>query len=94
MEPARVEGERQKIYIKVGKDMQQRAKEVLLTLKEKNKELSDSIDNYAGLVAKELDIPVDIAKTVVLTDLCKENEKKLILLGLFGLDTLKENGLI
>lgn len=74
--------------------MKEKAKEILLKLKEKHKELSDSIDDYARLVSKELDIPEDIAKTVVLDDITNKHLKRLLLVELFNEDILKDNGLI
>ena len=74
--------------------MKEKAKEILLKLKAKNQELSDSIDNYANLLSKELDIPESIAKTVVLDDITNKHQKKLLLVELFNEDVLKENGLI
>ena len=74
--------------------MKEKAKEILLKLKEKNEFISNEIDSYAKLLASELDIPEDIAKNCVLDDLSNKYQKKLILLELFATDTLKENGLI
>ena len=70
--------------------MKEKAKEVLLSLKAKNEELSRSIDEYSLEVAKNLEIPLDIAKTLVLSDITNKYEKKLILIGLFGENTLKD----
>ena len=74
--------------------MKEKAKEILLKLKGKHKELSDSIDNYANLLSKELDIPEQIAKTIVLDDITNKHQKRLLLTELFSEDILKENGLI
>lgn len=74
--------------------MKEKAKEILIKLKAKYKELSDSIDDYSKLVSKELDIPETIAKTVVLDDITNKYQKQLLLYELFNEETLKENGLI
>lgn len=74
--------------------MKEKAKEILLKLTQKKKELSDSIDSYSNLVAKELDIPEEIAKTIVLDDITNKYQKQLLLYELFSEETLKENGLI
>ncbi len=74
--------------------MKEKAKEILLKLKQKKQELSDSIDAYSNMVAKELDIPEEIAKTVVLDDITNKYQKQLLLYELFSEETLKDNGLI
>ena len=70
--------------------MKERAKQVLMELKEKNKELSDAFDAYVKKIAEELEIPESIAVSLVTTEMVNRNEKKLILHDLFSKVTLDE----
>ena len=70
--------------------MKERAKQVLMELKEKNKELSDAFDAYVKKMAEELEIPESIAVSLVTTEMVNRNEKKLILHDLFSKVTLDE----
>lgn len=70
--------------------MKEKAKEILLKLKEKNKVLSDSIDDYVKAVAKELEISDEIASRLVMTEIVNKNQKQLILSQLFSPSTLNE----
>ncbi len=70
--------------------MKEKAKEILLRLKEKNKVLSDSIDDYVKAVAKELEISDEIASSLVMTEIVNKNQKQLILSQLFSPSTLDE----
>ena len=70
--------------------MKERAKQALLELKEKNKDLSEAFDAYVKKLAEELEIPESIAVTLVTTELVNANERKLILHDLFSKATLDE----
>ena len=71
--------------------MKEKAKEIFNKLKEKNKELSDIINEYVDSLSVDLEIPREIAVTLVTDQLVVENEKKLILHGLFSKYTLEQN---
>ena len=70
--------------------MKERAKQALLELKEKNKDLSEAFDAYVKKLAEELEIPESIAVTLVTTELVNANERKLILHDLFSKTKLDE----
>jgi len=71
--------------------MKEKAKEIFNKLKEKNKELSDIFNEYVDSLSVDLEIPREIAVTLVTDQLVVENEKKLILHGLFSKYTLEQN---
>jgi len=70
--------------------MNEKSKAIFLELKENNKDLSDSFNEYVDNLAEKLDIPRDIAVTLVTTELVNKYEKQLILKGLFSKMTLDE----
>ena len=69
--------------------MREKAKKILLKLKEKNKALSDSFDDYVKILSEELEIPKDIAITLVTDELVNKYQKDLILRDLFSRATLE-----
>ena len=70
--------------------MNDKAKEVLLRLKEQDAELSKSFEAFVDAIVRELEIPRNIAVTLVTTEMVNKNEKKLILYDLFSEKTIKE----
>ena len=71
----------------------ERAKKVLEIFKEHDQELKDKFDSYVALLKEELEIPEDIATSLVTTELVKRNKKKLILFEMFSKQTLEENNI-
>ena len=69
--------------------MKEKAKEILLKLKEKDKALSVAFDDYVELLVKELEISKDIAVTLVTDELVNNYYKDLILRDLFSKTTLE-----
>lgn len=69
--------------------MNEKAKEVLLSLKEQDAELAKSFDAYVDALVKNLEIPRNIAVTLVTTEMVNKNETKLILYDLFSEKTIK-----
>ena len=69
--------------------MNERAKEIFLELKEKNKVLEVAFNEYVDSLTKDLEIPRDIAVTLVRDELVNRYEKDLILRQLFSDMTLK-----
>ena len=69
--------------------MKEKAKKILLKLKGQNKVLSDSFDDYVSSIVKELEIPKDIAITLVTSELVNKYHRDLILHELFSNATLK-----
>ena len=75
----------------MGAIMKEKAKEIFNQLKEKNEELNDSFNAYVDSLTENLEIPREIAVTLVTEELVNANQKKLILHGLFSKWTLEEN---
>lgn len=71
--------------------MRERAKEILLKLKNEKKEFSEAFDNYVKHLADELEIDERLAVTLVTDELINNNERKLILHDLFSKATLEQN---
>ena len=69
--------------------MRERAKEILLKLKENNVALKTAFDEYVEQLSKELERPKDIAVTLVTSELVNQHEKELILHELFSKFTLE-----
>ena len=69
--------------------MNEKAKEVLLRFKELDAEFSKSFDAYVDALVKNLEIPRNIAVTLVTTEMVNKNETKLILYDLFSEKTIK-----
>ena len=72
--------------------MRERAKQTLLKLKEKDKAIEKIFDEYVSDLEKELEIPKELAATLVADELTNRFEKKLILHSLFNPFVLEENG--
>lgn len=72
--------------------MKERAKKALAKLQQQNVELKRSFDAYVNKLVDELEIPKDIAVTLVRDELVNKYEKELILKDLFSKHTLKDNG--
>ena len=68
--------------------MNERAKEVLLRLKKLDKEFSDSFEAYVDSLTKELEIPREIAVTLVTDECVNKYQRQLILHDLFSEMTL------
>lgn len=74
--------------------MRVKAKQIFLSLKEKNEILSKAFDEYVETLTSELEIPKQIAVTLVTDELVNKYEKDLILRDLFSrltLDNIKNN---
>lgn len=69
--------------------MRDKAKAALEELKTIDKDLLDKFNSYVANLKEELEIPEEIAVTLVTDKLIKINEKKLILYSLFGKDALE-----
>lgn len=69
--------------------MREKAKKILLKLKEKNKALSDSFDDYVKILSKELEIPRELTITLVTDELVNKYQRDLILHELFSKSTLE-----
>ena len=69
--------------------MKEKAKRILIELKEKNKALSEAFDEYVKSLSDELEIPKDIAITLVTDELVNKYQKDLILRDLFSRATLE-----
>lgn len=69
--------------------MNERAKQIFNELKRNDAELSKLFDVYVKKLSNDLEIPEDIAVTLVTDELVNRYEKKLILKGLFGKQTLE-----
>ena len=69
--------------------MKEKAKRILIELKEKNKVLSEAFDEYVKSLSDELEIPKDIAITLVTDELVNKYQKDLILRDLFSRATLE-----
>ena len=70
--------------------MRERAKEILIRLKEKDELLSKAFDEYVQLLVKELEISERIAITLVTDELVNSFQKDLILRDLFSKSTLEK----
>ena len=70
--------------------MNERAKEIFLDLKAKNKVLEDAFNEYVDSLTTSLEIPKEIAVTLVRDELVNRHEKDLILRQLFSDMTLKD----
>ena len=71
--------------------MNEKAKKIFIELKEQDKDLSDSFNVYVDSLAERLDIPREIAVTLVTDELVNKYQKQLILKGLFSNMTLEDN---
>ncbi len=69
--------------------MREKAKQIFLDLKEKDKALSTAFDEYVESLSLSLDVPKDIAVTLVTDELVNKYEKNLILRELFSKMTLE-----
>ena len=69
--------------------MRERAKKILLKLKEKNKALSEVFDDYVKSLSVSLEISESIAVTLVTDELVNKYQKDLILRDLFSSSTLE-----
>ena len=69
--------------------MRERAKQIFLDLKEKDKALSTAFDEYVESLSLSLEVPKDIAVTLVTDELVNKYEKNLILRELFSKMTLE-----
>ena len=69
--------------------MRERAKKILLELKEKNKVLSDVFDDYVKHLSVNLEINESIAVSLVTEELINKYQKDLILHELFSKSTLE-----
>ena len=72
--------------------MNERAKQIFNELKEQDDALSKSFDVYVKKLSEELEIPEEIAVTIVTDELVNRYENKLILKGLFTKRTLEKLG--
>ena len=73
--------------------MIEKAKEALEELKAQNQDLQDKFNTYVSYLQQELEIPEEIAVSLVTTELVNLNKKKLMLHALFSEKTLKENNI-
>ena len=69
--------------------MREKAKEILLELKAKDKVLSDAFDAYVNHLKETLEIPKEIAVSLVTSELVSKYEKDLIMRDLFSKITLE-----
>ena len=69
--------------------MKEKARKILLELKKKDKALSKAFDTYVKHLVDSLEIPEDIAVTLVRDELVNQYERKLILHNLFSKTTLE-----
>lgn len=72
--------------------MRERAKQTLLKLKEKDKAVEKIFNEYVSDLEKELEIPKELAATLVADELTNRFERKLILHSLFNPLVIEENG--
>ena len=68
--------------------MREKAKQVLLKFKDKDKELEKIFNEYVDSLVNELEIPKDIAVKIVTDEIVNRYEKRLILFELFSKETL------
>ena len=73
--------------------MREKAKAILLDLKEVDAPFRESFNVYVKALTSTLEIPEDIAVRLVIDDLVNKYEKKLILHELFSSETLEDAGL-
>lgn len=71
--------------------MREKAIQIFEELKQKDKQLSDSFDEYVKLLSENLDIEKDIAVKLVRDELINRYDKKLIMSALFSKMTLDDN---
>ena len=69
--------------------MRERAKKILLDLKQKDKALSTAFNEYVEHLSKELEIEEELAVTLVTDELVNKYKKDLILRDLFSRLTLE-----
>lgn len=69
--------------------MKEKAKQIFNELKAKSAELSAAFDDYVEKLVAELEIDKTIAVTLVTDELVNQNQKSLILHGLFSKATLE-----
>lgn len=69
--------------------MKEKAKQILIELKEKNKALAEAFDDYVKNLVDSLEINEDIAITLVTDELVNKYQKDLILHELFSKSTLE-----
>ncbi len=70
--------------------MRERAKGILINLKNKNSDLKESFDAYVKSLSESLEIPERIAVNLVTDELVMQYEKQLILSELFSKYTLED----
>ena len=69
--------------------MRERAKEIFIRLKEKDKALSEAFDEYVQHLVKELEISESLAVTLVTDELVNNHQRDLIMRDLFSKLTLE-----
>ena len=69
--------------------MRERAKEILLKLKAKDKVLSKAFNDYVKHLVDELEISEELAVTLVTDELVNKYQRDLILRDLFSKSTLE-----
>ena len=69
--------------------MKERAKQTLLLLKEKDKAIEKIFNEFVDDIERELEIPKDIAVTLITDELVNRYQKKLILHSIFSKATLE-----
>ena len=70
--------------------MRERAKEILLNLKTKDKALSEAFNDYVKHLVDELEISEELAVTLVTDELVNKYQRDLILRDLFSKSTLEK----
>ena len=74
--------------------MKEKAKQIFLGLKEKDKVLSEAFNNYVKKLSEDLEINEELAVTLVTDELVNRYQKNLILENLFSkysLENLEKN---
>ena len=69
--------------------MREKAKEILLRLKDKDKALSNAFNDYVQHLVKELEITEELAVTLVTDELVNKYQRDLIMRDLFSKITLE-----
>ena len=73
--------------------MEEKAKETLKKLLDKQEYLRDQFNSYVALMVEELEIDEKLARTLVTDQLVHNNFKKLVLIEMVDDSILKKNGL-
>ena len=73
--------------------MEEKAKETLKKLLDKQEYLRDQFNSYVALMVEELEIDEKLARTLVTDQLVHNNFKKLVLIEMFDDSILKKNGI-